>query len=303
MKRNNKIIKGMGLNMYKMIAIDLDGTLLNSYGKISDRNKKNLKRAQESGTEIVLASGRSLNSVKNIANELGNNHYIICGNGSLIYDLQKEDIIYDKFIDKKKALQIIEICEQNSIYYNVYTENMVISKTLENNVLFYYQENANKAENKKTKINLVNNIYEYVKNLELENILKFTISDKSNIIFNSIIKKLREIRNIDVLDVAHMSRKIIKSGTEDVTLEYFYTEITSDNVDKWNAIKWLIEKLDINVADVMAIGDNINDKLMIENAGMGVAMGNSNPKIKEIADRVVKNNNEDGVSEAIEMSL
>ena len=289
--------------MYKLIAIDLDGTLLNSYGKISDKNKENLKKAQEAEIEIVLASGRSLNSVKNLANELGDSHYIICGNGSLIYDLQKEEIIYDKFIDKKKALQIIEICEQNSIYYNVYTENMVIAKTLENNVLFYHQENANKPESKKTKINLVDNIYEYVRNLENENILKFTISDKNNIIFNSIIRKLREIRNIDVLDVAHMSRKIIKAGTEEVSLEYFYTEITNDGVDKWYAIKWLIEELGIGIDNVMAIGDNVNDKLMIENAGMGVAMGNSDPKIKEIADKVVHDNNEDGVAEAIEMSF
>ena len=285
--------------MYKVVAIDLDGTLLNSYGQVSKKNKEILKEAQERGIEIVLASGRSTNSVKNIANEIGDCKYIICGNGSLIYDLQKEEIIYDKFIEKAKALQIIKICEQNSIYYNVYTENMVIAKTLSNNVLFYHQENANKPENKKTKINLVDNIYEYVEKLENENILKFTISDTSSIIFNSIIKKLREIKKIDVLDVAHMSRKIIKSGTEEVLLEYYYTEITRENVDKWNAIEWLIDQLNIGKEEVIAIGDNVNDKLMIENAGMGIAMGNSAPYIKEIADKVVANNNEDGVTGAL----
>ena len=289
--------------MYKLIAIDLDGTLLNSYGQISENNKKTLQMAQEKGIQVVLASGRSTNSVKNLANEIGNSHYIICGNGSIIYDLQKEQIIYDKFIDKKKVLQIIEICEQNSIYYNVYTEDMVIAKNLSNNVLFYHQENANKPENKKTKINLVDNIYDYVKNLENENILKFTISDQSNIIFNSIIKKIRKIKNIDVLDVAHMSRKIIKTGTEEVSLEYYYTEITSENVDKWIAISWLADKLNINKEEILAIGDNINDKMMIENAGMGVAMGNSVPYIQEIADKVVANNNEDGVAEAVEICL
>ena len=281
------------------MAIELGGTLLNSCGQVSKKNKEILKEAQERGIEIVLASGRSTNSVKNIANEIGDCKYIICGNGSLIYDLQKEEIIYDKFIEKAKALQIIKICEQNSIYYNVYTENMVIAKTLSNNVLFYHQENANKPENKKTKINLVDNIYEYVEKLENENILKFTISDTSSIIFNSIIKKLREIKKIDVLDVAHMSRKIIKSGTEEVSLEYYYTEITCEDVDKWNAIEWLADKLNIQKEEIMAIGDNVNDKLMIENAGIGVAMGNSAPYIKEIADKVVASNNEDGVAEAL----
>lgn len=286
--------------MYKLIAIDLDGTLLNSYGQVSEKNREALRKAQEKGVQIVLASGRSTNSVKNIANELGDNNYIICGNGSLVYDLQNDEIIYDKFIEKKKALQIIKICEENSIYYNVYTENMVIAKSLSNNVLFYHQENANKPDSRKTKINLVENIYDYIQNIENENILKFTISDNSSIIFNSIIKKLREIKNIDVLDVAHMSRKIIKAGTEEVQMAYYYTEITSENVDKWNAIKWLAERLDIPNEEVIGIGDNVNDKLMIENSGLGVAMGNSAPYIKEIADRVVASNNDDGVAEIIE---
>lgn len=286
--------------MYKLIAIDLDGTLLNSYGMVSEKNKQALIEANKKGAEIVIASGRSTNSVKNIANDLGICNYIICGNGSLIYDLQHEEIIYDKFIDKKKALQIIEICEQNSIYYNIYTENMVIAKSLNNNVLFYHQENANKPDSKKTKINLVQNIYDYVDQLQNQNILKITISDNDNIIFNGIIRKLREIRDIDVLDVAHMSRKMIKSGTEEVSLEYYYTEITSKNVDKWYAIEYLIDKLNINKEDIMTIGDNVNDKLMIENAGCGVVMGNSAPYIKEIADMVVADNNKDGVAEAVE---
>ena len=286
--------------MYKLIAIDLDGTLLNSYGMVSEKNKQALIEANKKGAEIVIASGRSTNSVKNIANDLGICNYIICGNGSLIYDLQHEEIIYDKFIDKKKALQIIEICEQNSIYYNIYTENMVIAKSLNNNVLFYHQENANKPDSKKTKINLVQNIYDYVDKLQNQNILKITISDNDNIIFNGIIRKLREIMDIDVLDVAHMSRKMIKSGTEEVSLEYYYTEITSKNVDKWYAIEYLIDKLNINKEDIMTIGDNVNDKLMIENAGCGVVMGNSAPYIKEIADMVVADNNKDGVAEAVE---
>ena len=256
--------------MYKLIAIDLDGTLLNSYGQISEKNKLALNNAKEKGIQIVLASGRTTDSVKSIANEIGVQNYIICGNGSLIYDLQKEEIIYDKFIEKKKALQIIDICEKNSIYYNIYTENMVIAKTLNNNVLFYYQENANKPDNKKTKINIVQDIYEYVKNLENQNILKITISDNDVIIFNSIIRKLREVKDIDVLDVEHMSRKIIKTGTEESKLEYYYTEITKKNVDKWYAIEFLMENLNINSNEVLTIGDNVNDKLMIENAGCGM---------------------------------
>ena len=289
--------------MYKLIAIDLDGTLLNSYGQVSERNKMILNKAKQNGSEIVIASGRSPNSVRNIANDIGADHYMICGNGSLIYDLQKEEIIYDKFIDKKKVLQIIQTCEQNSIYYNIYTENMVIAKNLNNNVLFYHHENANKPDSKKTKINIVQDIYQYIKGINHQNVLKITVSDNDNIIFKGILKKLRQIRGIDVLDVAHMSRKIIKSGTEEVSIEYFYSEITSKNVDKWYAIEYLMEELQIEKEEVMTIGDNVNDKIMLENAGCGVAMGNSAPYIKEIADMVVANNNENGVAEAVEKQM
>lgn len=114
------------------------------------------------------------------------------------------------------------------------------------------------------------------------------------------MKKLKAINGIDVLEVAYMSRKKIKSGTEDVDIQYYYTEITNENVNKWSAIEFLLQKLQIDRNEVIAIGDNVNDKEMIENANLGVVMGNSNPKMKEIANAVVADNNSEGVKEAIE---
>ena len=114
---------------------------------------------------------------------------------------------------------------------------------------------------------------------------------------------MKGVKGVDVLDVGHMSRKLIKSGTEEFSIEYFYTEINTQNVDKWTAISNLISKLGIKREEVIAIGDNVNDKTMIENAGLGVAMENSAPYIKEIADIVTSNNNEDGVAKIIEETL
>lgn len=114
------------------------------------------------------------------------------------------------------------------------------------------------------------------------------------------MNKLKTIRDIDVLEVAHMSRKIIKHGTEEIEISYFYTEITNQNVNKWSAIEKLIEKLKIKKGEVLAIGDNINDKEMIENAGVGIVTGNSSPEMKKIADEVVASNDESGVAQAIE---
>ncbi len=238
-------------------------------------------------------------SVKTLAMEIGANKYIICGNGTLIYDLQKEKIIYDAFMEKEKVLEIIKICEENSIYYNVYTQNEVLTKTLNYNVLFYDKENSKKPIEKRTNINVVENIPKYIKENPNINILKMTICDSDKIIFSSIIKKLKMIPKIDILDIEHMSKKNIKFGSEDIPIEYFYTEITKENTNKWTAIEFLIKMLGIKREEVIAIGDNINDKEMIENAGLGVAMGQSILEVNKIGDVFVKDNNSDGVAEAI----
>ena len=286
--------------MYKLVAIDLDGTMLNSYGMVTESTKQVIKNTINKGTEVIIASGRPIDSIKTIAKEIGSENYFIAGNGALIYDIKKDEIIYEKFMNKQKVLEIIKICEENSISYNIYTEKTIIAKGLKYNVLYYYKENLKKEENKKTNITIVEDVYEYIKNLENEKFLKITVCDETKSVFNSIIRKLRTVEDIDVLDVLHMSRKMIKQGTEDVPIEYYYTEISLKDVDKWNAIEYLANKMNISKDEIIAIGDNINDKEMIENAKVGIAMGQSTPVITKIADFVTLNNNEDGVAKALE---
>jgi len=114
--------------MYKLVAVDLDGTMLNQYGIVTENTKNAIKKAIEKGVEIVIASGRPIDSIKAIAKEIGSEKYFIAGNGSLIYDIQKDEIIYDKFLSKEKVLEIIKICEENSISYNVYTDKTILAK-------------------------------------------------------------------------------------------------------------------------------------------------------------------------------
>lgn len=286
--------------MYQLVAIDLDGTMLNPYGIVTENTKRVIQETIQKGTEVIIASGRPIDSIKTIAKEIGSEKYFIAGNGALIYDIQKEEIIYDKFLPKQKVLEIIKICEENSISYNVYTDQTILATALKYNVLYYQKENLKKEESKQTKISIVENMYEYVKHKKEEKFLKMTICDENKNVFQSIIRKLRKVEEIEVLDVSHMSRKTIRQGTEEITVEYYYTEITVQNVDKWGALEYLIEKLDISKEEVIAIGDNVNDKKMIQEAGLGIAMAGSTPEITEIVDYITTSNKEEGVAKALE---
>ena len=286
--------------MYKLIAIDLDGTLLNSYGVITENTKKIIKKVEEQGVNIILASGRPIDSIQAIANEIESKKYFIAGNGAIVYDIEKNEIIYENCLKKQKVLEIIKICEENSIGYSIYTEKEILTTALKYNVLYYHKENLKKPEDKKTKISIIQNMEEYIKNDNTSRYLKITVCDEDKIVFDSIIRKLRNLKDIEVLDVSHMARKTIKQGTEEIAVEYYYTEISRKNVDKWNAIEFLAKKLEIDSKDIMAIGDNINDKQMIKNAGLGVAMGQSTPVITNVANEVTSSNNEEGVAKILQ---
>ena len=223
--------------MYKLITVDLDGTLLNKYGEVTEYSKSVIKKLTSQGILVVLASGRISESVLTIAKEIGANKYYISGNGSVLYDMQKEEIIYEKYLSKEKVLELVDLCEKNSIYYNIYTESSVIAKSLNYNVAFYNYENTKKSSDKKTEINIVDDVYNYVKDLNTNKFLKMTICDENKIVFSSILRKVKNIPDIDVLEVSHMSKKKIKMWTKEISVGYYYTEISSENVDKWYAIE------------------------------------------------------------------
>lgn len=285
--------------MYKLIAMDIDGTLLNSYGEVSTKNKEAIELALKKNIEVVLTSGRMPKAILPIANEIKADKYIISGNGAAIYDVQNDKIIYNSYLTKKKVLEIIDICEKNSMFYNVYTNDVILTKSLSYNILFYHNENKRNPEDKKIKINIVDDIYKYVEEYNKEDFLKVTICDNDKFVFKSIMNKIKNIKNVDILEVAHMSKKIIRHGSEEHEIAYYYTEITNKNVNKWTALKELLQLLGIKKEELITIGDNVNDKEMIENAGLGIVTGNASPEMKKIANETVASNNEDGVAEAI----
>lgn len=285
--------------MYKFLAIDLDGTLLNSYGEISEENKKAVLEAKNQGIEVVIASGRIADSAKKFANEVNANKYLIAGNGTVIMDVENNNIIYENFIPKEKALEIIKICEENSMFYNVYTQKGIIAPRLNHNVQVYYYENSQKEEEKRTNINIVEEVYDYIKETNTSPISKIDICDDNKIIFDRITNRLRKIDGVSIIETEHKSKRIIRAGTEYVGLQYYYTEITNKEANKWQAIKKIADILQIKDEEIAVIGDNINDEEMIKRAGLGIAMGESSETLKNKSDKVTLDNDNDGVAYAI----
>lgn len=284
--------------MYKLITIDLDGTLFNSYGEVSEGNREAIKYALDKGIKVVLASGRDPKIIEKISLDLGINDFLISGNGASVYSIKDKKNIYESYIKKEYALKIIELCKKNSIFLNIYTTRGIIAESINYNVKVFNSENNYRPKNKQTNIEIVKNIKEYIENTDLE-ILKIIICDENKIIFDNVMQKFKQINEIEVLEVEHMSKKIIKIGTEEKLIEYYYTEITNENTNKWSALEFLINKLKIKKEDVICIGDNLNDEKMVNNAGLGIVMKNSALSSKKIGDFVTDTNNEDGVKKAI----
>ena len=148
--------------MYKLLAIDLDGTLLNSYGEVSQKNKEAIQYAQSKGVEVVLASGRDPQTMEKISSELNISHYLIAGNGASVYDMQRQKNIYENFLNPEKALQVIKTCKENSIFFSVYTTKEIITEGLQYNIKVFNNENSFRPNKKRTNIEIVKDIYECV---------------------------------------------------------------------------------------------------------------------------------------------
>lgn len=285
--------------MYKFIAIDIDGTLLNSNGELTERTKEILKRVANNNIRIVLTSGRVTTSVKAIASQINADRYMICDNGASIYDVEEEKTVWSKNINKSTVLDLIQTCIDNNIYYMVFTDKEIIVKDLRHMALAFYKQRHN-CKDEATGITQFKYAgLEYISKVESP-IRRIVVCDEDRVIYNSIVKKLQQFEGIDLLAAPHITNKIIKEGDKETLLSYSYAEILPKGANKWGAIKELIQNIGVEESEVMAIGDNFNDISMIENAGLGVAMNNGSSVAKEVARVVAPSNDEDGVATILE---
>ena len=269
------------LKRIKLIAIDIDGTLLDDQKEIPNDNINAIKKANLENKKVVLSSGRPL-SKKTISfyEQLGllkENNYFIAYNGESIYEVVSNKTIYSN------PLSYNDISKLDNYFSSLLIESARYVHLDENVTVINPNEFSLLEEVFNLKPHIVGNFLE----LQEMKAHKYQIAD-----YPDKISKLYE-----------MLPQWIKNEYDVVITMPCYLEITKKNVCKYNSVIYLAKYLGINENEIMAIGDSMNDLSMIKNCHYGVAMGNAIEEIKDAAKIITCDNNSSGVARIINFCL
>lgn len=265
---------------YKVLALDLDGTLTNSEKKITDRTRQTLIRAQEKGLKIVLASGRPPFGIKPIAEQLELKHfggYILAFNGGAVIDCATGETIMQRTLDMNLYPYLYS--KGNTEDFNIlsYLGDDIACEDIEDEYVRY------EARLNGMGLRKVGNFLEEIDFPEP----KFLIvgnPEKLALLEREIAEHLKGVMSV-------------------YRSEPFFLELLPLGIDKADCLDAFLKQIGYSQEDLMACGDGYNDLSMIRYAGMGVAMKNAQKEVLEAADYVTLSNDEDGVAEAVERIL
>ena len=267
---------------YKLIAIDMDGTLLNSKNQISERNLSVLHRAVAEGLYVVLSTGRILRSAIYYAKSINLNNPIIACNGAIAISEGEEDIIFEKKMGMDVSKKVIQLAEENNMYYHFYDRDTFYTKELNGKNEQYYNSIEDSLKSQGINLEILK---EPEQTLEIErpDIYKFVFMEDDKDKLLDFREQLNNIEGINISSSWHNNVEIMKEG-----------------VSKGSGLEYLCKTLNIEKSQVVAIGDNENDIPMLQIAGLAVAMANGDDTIKKHSHVITDTNNEDGVAKVIE---
>ena len=276
------------MNDIRIVALDLDGTLLDSQKRLSERNRAALARAAEKGVLIVPTTGRFFGMMPPAIRDLPFVRYAITINGAQVYDRETDTALVRDEIPLETALGVMEILDRHDVIYDCYRQNWGwMTAALQD-----------KAADYATNEHYLKMVREFRKPVpELKAHLRATAAEG------------------DVQKIMLFGRRDAEWGTRDEIVrelnerfpEIKVTSSTWNNIElnirtahKGNALKRFAEHLGFSLENCMAFGDGMNDFTMVEAAGMGVAMANAEPEVKRVAKIVTTSNDEDGVAAVLE---
>ncbi|MCL1810259.1 MAG: Cof-type HAD-IIB family hydrolase [Clostridiales bacterium] len=266
----------------KLIALDLDGTTLDSKGRLAERTKEALEAAIRKGVHVVIATGRAYSALPGDVFKINGLRYMLTSNGASVTDIVAGRQVYSNCIDPAALENAVSLLRNYGFMMEFFIDGRAyVEKSMYDKVETMNFTEKHRSYIKKTRAPVVG-------------LLDFALQHKAL------------VENINVNFENQSDRGMMRgvlSALEDVTLTTSFDhnlEIGGSTTSKAEAMKAICGRLGIASEEVMACGDSPNDAAMLKAAGFPVAMGNAKDELKEIAKHVTSTNDEDGVAEAIE---
>ena len=269
----------------KLIALDLDGTVLTDSNTLSDRVKRSLERAIHSGIEVVAASGRPYGSMpKNVLGIKGLN-YSITSNGAAVHDNSGRRI-HSTLVSENDVISLLKITEGHDLIFEAYVKGLTYTDSR-------YTSNPLKYGCSEAYVDYVKASHGHIDNMR-----------------EFIYNHRKELDSIEIICTNAKKRAHIRQLAEDSTSGFYITsssenfiEFMDKSATKGTAVDWLCNYLDVKQEHTCACGNADNDADMIEQAGLGAAVENASKLCLDCADIIVPSNNSDGVARLIEIIL
>jgi len=270
------------MNKIKMLGLDLDGTLFNDERNISSRNLEAIEGAIAQGIIVLPATGRPPKGIPQEVLSIPGIRYAVTMNGAAVLDLNDNKVLYRDALETEAVIRILEMLMKYKGLLDVY----------------YYDQcyTTSKGFKLLDTIDLPENFLKYVKKTRtpVDDLIglvkeKNITADKINMIFPNMAVRNEVMKLLKADDSLAVTSSVAAN-----------VEINAKNANKGEGLRQLGQLLNIKPEEMMACGDADNDYLMIKNVGVGVAMGNAQNSIKEVADYVTLSNEEAGVAYAIE---
>lgn len=275
------------MSKYKIIALDLDGTLTRSDKKISPRTREVLIEAQEKGTKVVLASGRPTNGMSFLADELKMDRFggtVLAFNGGEIIDWQSKEVINQVVLPDEAIPELYSFAKEKGFAIMTYCGKEILTEAEGNR---YIEQSA------------------FRNRMQIRVVDKFVDATREW----GRLPKCLIVGNPDLLAVFEKEMHEWAKGKECMdSIDFFrsepyYLEVVPKGIDKGLCLQMVLDHYGLQREELIACGDAYNDLSMIRFAGLGVAMGNGQECVKEAADYITDSNEADGVARVVEKLL
>ncbi len=271
--------------MYRLLAIDIDGTLVNSRDELTEATKAALMRAAEAGIQVVLATGRRFSHALPLVEPLGIDVPLVTASGALVKDPITHRTLYQAKFDPQLLHEAVVLIDRAGY------DPVLCADTYEEGFDYYFPSDAPRTPEL---------AYYMARNAERGRFWpKMTESLPPDIFAGFVVGNLEQMTQLETLLHQALAGRLHTHVLHPPKYFGFFAEVAPAGVTKWSAIQQLAKDWGIADAEICAVGDDVNDIPMIRAAGLGIAMGNALPAVKEAADRIAPTHDEDGVAEIV----